>query len=111
MADYVPDRGDIVDINFDPTKGKEQAHERPALVLTPKKFNEYSGLALLAPITSSIRGNLFEVPFNTPDTKGVVLTHQVRMIDYKARKCTRRDTIPALVLKEALGKVRALVSE
>lgn len=106
---YVPDRGDIVDVNFDPTRGREQAHDRPALVLTKQNFNRQTGLVLLAPISTAIHGNLFEVAFNATSTKGVVLIHQIRMIDYKARVCTRRDTMPAKPLAEALGKAGALI--
>jgi len=107
---YIPERGDIVDVNFDPTRGKEQAHDRPALVLSVKRFNKHTGLALLAPVTSTIRGHGFEVPVNSGNTKGVVLTHQMRMIDYSERYCTLRGQANAATVKEALSKVRAIVA-
>ncbi|MGA1622786.1 MAG: type II toxin-antitoxin system PemK/MazF family toxin, partial [Synechocystis sp.] len=43
---YIPDRGDIVYLNFDPTKGHEQRGYRPALVLSPRSYNLKSTLAL-----------------------------------------------------------------
>ncbi len=107
---YIPERGDIVDVNFDPTRGKEQAHDRPALVLSVERFNQHTGLALLAPISSTIRGHGFEVPVNSGNTKGVVLTHQIRMIDYSERYCTLRGQADVMTVKEALTKVRAIVA-
>lgn len=110
MPHYIPDRGDVVDVNFDPTKGKEQAHDRPALVLSIERFNDHTGLALLAPISSVVRGNAFEVPINAGSTKGVILTHQIRMIDYAERYCTFRDKANLKTVNEALAKVRAIIT-
>ena len=58
---YIPDRGDIVWINFNPQKGREQASKRPAIVLSPKAYNQKTSLALMCPITSHVKGYPFEV--------------------------------------------------
>lgn len=108
-GDYVPERGDIILTNFDPTRGKEQAHDRPALVLTISAFNKVSGLALVAPITSVIRGNPFEVPIPGEEVKGVVLCHQIRMIDYKARGFERVEVAPKRALNEVLEKTKTFL--
>ncbi len=50
---YVPDRGDVIQVNFDPQAGHEQKGRRPALVLSPRAYNEKVGLAILCPITST----------------------------------------------------------
>jgi mRNA interferase MazF len=60
---YVPDRGDVVRISFDPQKGHEQAGFRPAVVLSPKSYNARLGMALLCPVTSQVKGYPFEVRF------------------------------------------------
>ena len=65
---YVPGRGDIIFTNVDPSAGHEQAGQRPALVLTLKVFNDATGLVLVAPITSTVRGNGMEVAVNTDKT-------------------------------------------
>lgn len=49
---YVPDRGDVVWLSFDPQSGREQAGRRPALVLSPRAYNQRTSLAILCPITS-----------------------------------------------------------
>jgi len=58
---YVPDRGDVVRISFDPQKGHEQAGFRPAVVLSPKAYNARVGMALLCPVTNQVKGYPFEV--------------------------------------------------
>lgn len=57
---YLPERGDLVWI--DPQVGREQAGRRPAVVLSPRFYNEKSALAWICPITSKAKGYPFEVP-------------------------------------------------
>jgi mRNA interferase MazF len=83
---YVPERGDVVWITFNPQAGHEQAGYRPAVVLSPKTYNGKVGLALLCPITSQIKGYPFEV--EVPEglsVNGVILSDQVKSLDWKAR--------------------------
>lgn len=83
---YIPGRGDLVRISFDPQAGHEQAGRRPALVLSPASYNGRIGLALICPITSRVKGYPFEValPDGLP-IYGVVLSDQVRNMDWRAR--------------------------
>lgn len=85
-AAFAPDAGDFVWLTFDPQTGHEQAGRRPALVLSPKIYNVRSGLALVCPITSQIKGYPFEViaPAGTGAT-GVILADQLKSVDWKAR--------------------------
>jgi len=106
---YVPERGDIVFTNFDPSAGHEQAMKRPALVLSPGIFNAKVGLALVAPITSRVRGHGFEVMVNGKKMTGVVLCQQIKMIDYQARGVRLIEKSPPDVLADVLAKVRTLV--
>ncbi len=110
MSSYIPKRGDIVWTDFDPSAGHEQAHHRPALVLSPEPFNEQIQLALVAPITSTVRGHGFEVKLEHTKTTGVVLCQQVKTIDYTARGIDFIEKAPASVVSEVLAKVRVLVS-
>jgi mRNA interferase MazF len=106
---YVPERGDIVFTNFDPSAGHEQAMKRPALVLSPGVFNAKVGLALVAPITSRVRGHGFEVAVNGKKTTGVILCQQIKMIDFAARGVQFIEKAQPDVLADALAKVRVLV--
>ncbi len=86
MAEYSPDRGDIVWINFNPQADYEQAGRRPALILSPKNYNSKVGLAILCPITSKKKGYPFEVkiPGELP-VNGVILSDQAKSMDWKIR--------------------------
>lgn len=107
---YVPDRGDVVWLQFNPQAGHEQAGRRPALVISPRAYNGQVGLALLCPITSRIKGYPFEVVF-PPGSKvdGAVLADQVKSLDWRARKAERFVRAPGQVTRETLGKIGALV--
>lgn len=107
---YIPKRGDIIWTNFDPAAGHEQAKKRPAIVLSPEPFNRQVGLALVAPITSTIRGHGFEVRLEHTKTSGVVLCQQVKTIDYRARGIALIEKAPAPIINDVLAKARLLVN-
>lgn len=108
--EYVPERGDLVWLNFSPQAGHEQRGHRPALVLSPHSYNERAGLALLCPITSREKGYPFEVALpEALDTHGVVLADQVRCLDWRKRRAERIESAPAHVVREVKAKVEALL--
>lgn len=84
---YLQERGDLVWIDFDPQDGREQAGRRPAVVLSPRFYNEKSALAWSCPITSKAKGYLFEVPLpKSLPLQGVVMADQLRSLDYQQRQ-------------------------
>ncbi len=83
---YVPHTGDIVWIDLNPTRGHEQSKLRPALVVSPKIYNQKTSLALMCPITSRSKGYPFEVALNHKKIAGVILVDQIRSLDWVARK-------------------------
>lgn len=107
---YIPGRGDIVWLNFDPHAGHEQKGKRPALVLSPLEYNRKTGLAILCPVTSQIKGYPFEVKINSKKIAGVILSDQIKSLDWKIRKIEFIFTIPKSVLDEVLQKVKLLIS-
>ena len=108
---YVPSRADIVWITFTPQAGREQAGRRPALVLSPRSYNDKTSLALLCPITSKVKGYPFEValPPASPIT-GVILSDQVKSLDWRARQTEFVSRVPARVMGEVLEKLTVLLS-
>lgn len=110
MTGYVPKRGDIVWTNFDSSAGHEQARKRPALILSPERFNQKIKLALVVPITNRVRGHGFEVGLTGTTTEGVVLCHQMKTIDFSTRGITFIEEAPEHVTREVLAKVKVLVS-
>ena len=108
---FVPERGDVVKMSFDPNSGHEQAGWRPALVVSPSAYNRASSLALLCPITSRAKGYPFEVTL--PDDlaiTGVILTDQIRSLDWRARKARFVAHAPDAVVREVLARLEPLVT-
>ena len=108
---YIPKRGDVVWTNFDPAAGHEQMGKRPALVLSPMVFNKKTLLALVAPVTTRVRGHGFEVPLDGKKISGVVICLQIKMINFIERGLRLAEKAPTNVTSEALAKVKAIVTE
>ncbi|WP_457553177.1 type II toxin-antitoxin system PemK/MazF family toxin, partial [Desulfobacula sp.] len=106
IKQYIPKRGDIVWTDFNPAAGHEQMGKRPAIVLSPSAFNKKMLLALVAPLTSRVRGHGFEVPFKGKKISGVVLCHQVKTIDFVERGLQFVEKAPASVISDTLAKVK-----
>jgi mRNA interferase MazF len=107
---YVPSRGDIVWLDFNPQTGSEQAGRRPAVVVSPRAYNGKVGLALLCPVTSQVKGYPFEVLLpRDGKVSGAVLADQVKSLDWRARRAEKAGELPKDVMQEVLGKIGALV--
>lgn len=107
---YVPDRGDIVWLDFTPQAGHEQRGKRPALVLSPATYNGKVGLAVCCPITSQIKGYPFEVEIPAGlKVAGVVLSDQVKNLDWQVRRARRIDRAPAEVVDTVAAKLITLL--
>ncbi|MBL8026512.1 MAG: endoribonuclease MazF [Fibrobacteres bacterium] len=109
-SSYCPSRGDIVWLNFSPQAGHEQAGHRPALVLSPESYNKKTGLALMCPITSHVKGYPFEVLLPAGShVSGVILSDQVRNLDWKERKAQFKSKVPSPIIREVLNKLGVLI--
>lgn len=97
-------------LQFNPQAGHEQAGHRPALVLSPARYNGRVGLALLCPITSRVKGYPFEVALrDTDQVHGVVLADQVKSLDWRERQAEFIEEVPPAVTNEVIGKMQALL--
>lgn len=107
-AEYVPARGDIVWLHFDPQAGHEQAGHRPALVLSPERYNRLRGMMICCPLTTRIKGYPFEVAVggNPPS---VILADQVKSLDWRARQAEHKGRATPQVMAEVEAKLRALL--
>jgi mRNA interferase MazF len=107
---YIPERGDVVWITLTPQAGHEQSGRRPALVLSPASYNEKVGLVILCPITSQIKGYPFEVLIpDSLEIKGVILSDQVKNLDWKVREVDFIDKLPLATVNEVLQKLNTLL--
>ena len=106
----VPDRGDLIVIDFDPQAGHEQMKRRHALVLSAAAFNDVLGLAYVAPITTKPKGHAFEVPLPAESTvKGVVMVHQLKSLDWRARGARLAGKVSPTVLAAATEIVKDII--
>lgn len=110
MAAYVPRKGELITLSFDPQSGHEQRGRRPALVVSNDLFNKHTGLCLACPITNTRR----EYPFHVPvpeghGVTGVVMVEQVKSIDFASRKATRLGKAPVELLDEVLSILDACI--
>ena len=107
---YVPARGDVIWITFNPQVGREQSGRRPALVLSPSSYNGKVGLAILCPVTSQVKGYPWEVVL-PPRTKlaGVVLADQAKSLDWRFRKAEFICKLPRETTAEVLEKLGTLL--
>ena len=109
--DWIPDRGEVVWLDFDPQTGTEQAGRRPAIVLSPASYNSRSGLALFCPITRQVKGYPFEVALPEGlDIVGVVLSDQVRSLDWRRRNAQPATVLPKETIEEVMQKVGLLLA-
>lgn len=106
-------RGDIYNVPLDPTEGREQQGHRPVLIVSPRKFNQVTGLPIVAPITSGgsfARTAGFAVSLATAgtETTGVIRCDQLRVLDLRARKGKKVETVPDFIIEEALAKIEPI---
>lgn len=107
---YVPERGDIVWLDFEPVRGHEQGGKRPALVVSRNIYNAKTGLVLVCPITSRSKGYGFEVALAASGSiQGVVLADQVRTLDWRSRHATYIESVDTVIIDEVEVKLRALI--
>ncbi len=110
-AYFVPNRGDIIWLILDPRVGQEQSGRRPALVISPNVFTERTGLAVVCPITSKIKGMSFEIILKQTKTTGAILPIHVRSIDVRARKASFIEKAPPTILAKTVQSVEAMINK
>lgn len=109
---YIPEKGDIIWINFNPQSGREQAGRRPGLIISSTRYNRRVGLALICPITSRVKGYPFEIPI--PEglaVSGVILADQIKSLDWQTRRAEFAGKILDEVLVEVISTVKKLLGE
>ena len=106
---FIPERGDIVWLDFNPQLGHEQRGRRPALTLSFKAYNEKIGLALFCPITSKVKGYPFEVELELKKIKGSVLCDQIKSLDWRERNIEFIEKIGDKKIEEVIEKIEVII--
>src|SRR5882757_4824718 len=97
-----------VRLEFDPQAGREQTGHRPALVLSPSAYNGKTSLMVCCPMTTRIKGYPFEVRI-AGSTSSVALADQVKSLDWRVRRATRKGRATAAEVAEARLKARTVI--
>lgn len=110
MPKYIPEKGDIVTVTFDPQSGYEQKGRRQALVVSNKVFNKATGLCIVCPITNAKSSIPFhvEIPKDSSLT-GYIMVEQVKSIDYKSRRVKLIEKVSRNILDEVLAILDACI--
>lgn len=106
---YVPDRNEIIWLDFEPTRGTEIGKYRPALVLSSKAYNRQTGLLICCPISTSIRGGSTEVPLNNLDKPSVVAASLIQTLSWKERKAKAITSAEKGVIEAVLVRILPLI--
>ena len=106
---YVPDAGGVVWLAFDPQAGHEQAGHRPALVMSPASYNSKVGLMVCCPMSTKIKGHPFEVITQVNGVDCVVLSDQVKSLDWKIRLAKKKAVVAHEVMLHVKAKIKALL--
>ncbi len=112
MVNYIPERGHFIRLNFDPQAGHEQMGTRPALVVSQTKFNQKMGFGFVCPISTTQGKNPFYVPIPESEAvTGVIMTDQLRSLDYRARQASSIGECSKDLLKEVLKRIEPILFE
>lgn len=110
MADYVPRKGELIALTFDPQSGQEQRGRRPALVVSNDLFNKHTGLCIACPITDRRRDYPFHVAIPAGEgMTGFVMVEQIKSIDFRSRKARRVGKASPGMLEEVLSILDACI--
>jgi mRNA interferase MazF len=107
---YIPDRGDFVWVILDPRVGHEQSGRRPAIVLSKHLFSERTGLAVICPISSKVKGLPFEIKVKTKHIDGAILPIHLRSVDIIARKTQFIEKASATALRRTLEAIELFIN-
>ena len=110
-VDYVPERGDIVWMVLDPRVGHEQSGRRPVIVLSPKKLATHTGITVICPITSRVKGLPYEIVLSNIETHGAILPFHVRSVDYRTRKVKYIEKAPVEIINKTIKGVQNVLNE
>jgi len=108
---YIPDRGDIVWLDLNPDESaSEQKERKSVLVISPKTYNGKTGLVIICPVKGKAKDYPFEVIIpEDSKIKGVILTDQVKSLNWKIRNAEFICKLADGKFSEAISKLLTLL--
>lgn len=103
---YIPSKGDVIFLDFNPSSGHEQNGHRPAIVVSNFDFNKATEMAIVCPITNTINKRPYRVLLpEEMKTTGIVLCEQVKSLDIKARKAYFSEKAPDDLIDKVVNMI------
>lgn len=110
MSAYIPSKGDLITLSFDPQAGHEQRGRRPAIVISNTVFNRGTGMAIVCPITNTNRGIPFHLALpSSSSLTGFVMVEQVKAVDYSARNARYVEQAATEFVDDVVALVEAFI--
>jgi mRNA interferase MazF len=109
VKNYIPKKGDLVILTFDPSAGHEQKGRRPALIISNEAFNKALGLAIACPITNTDRNFPFHIEVKSKNLTGFIMCEQIKSIDYNTRKVKFIEKLDEESLNKVLGITESII--
>ncbi len=109
MVKYIPERGDIIALNFDPESEHEQKGRRPAIIISNKIFNKHLGLAFACPITNTKRNSPFHIEIDSENITGLIISEQMKSIDYNSRNIKFIEKANQKTMNNILGIIDSII--
>ncbi len=108
---YHPDRGDLIEMNFQPAAGREIDKRRPAIVISPLAYNRKSGICLAVPITTELTPGPLWVPLPTGllSRPSLILCDYLKSFDYRERSATFLTRVPDELVDQIVGNILDLI--
>lgn len=100
-------QGDIINIDFNPVAGHEQAGYRPAVIISNDTYNKKTKLHIVCPITHT--NNKFPLHIeldNRTKTGGFILCEHIRTLDLETRKFVYYESLPSDLLKKVIELIK-----
>jgi mRNA interferase MazF len=103
-------RGDVVLVNLDPTRGREIKKMRPCLVVSPDELNMNLQTFIVAPMTTGGHEYPFRVPCRFMGKNGYIVLDQIRTID-RERIVRVLGRLPASILSKMLNILQEMFAD
>ena len=108
---YHPDRGDLIEMNFQPAAGREIDKRRPAVVLSPLSYNRKTGLCLAVPASTDLTPGPLWIPMPSGflPRPSLILCDYVKSFDYRERAATFVAHLPNALVEQIVGNLLDLL--
>ena len=108
---YHPDRGHLVELNFQPSAAREIDKRRPAIVLSPIEYNRRTGFCLAVPLTSDLTPGPLRIamPVGYVRYPSLILCDFVKSLDYRERGAILIAPVPEELVQEIVSNILDLI--